>query len=403
MSIEIEAKPVFEKEGSRLEDRILDLLESPECDRVEGFFEKLEKLEQQEGERVYSEALYALTHLHFLPDEAREHLARIREHCGTFSRALGRETNFRVALLDYFVQVNRQMQNPIVLEIRIFRTTEERAFMDELTQLNNYRAFKTHLRREVLRAERYRSPLSLIIFDIDDFKHYNDRHGHSSGNEALTQVATILRENSREVDIVCRYGGEEFTLILPETDRDGALEMAERIRKRVEDQTFPDGGAQPCGLLTISGGISSYGMDAATEAELMAMADQALYLAKGSGKNRVELANRERRAYVRVSAEFTGTYWVLSAENRPFVARNISESGILFSTDKPLSVGTMLKLHAPMPGEDKVIECAARVVRVEENDAEGRYEVGACFIGLTPEQRRGLSLIVEKRESTKRD
>jgi diguanylate cyclase (GGDEF)-like protein len=387
---------VLEPEGSRLEDQILEMLENVELSKAEGFFEQLEKLEQEHGEEVYTEALYAITRLHFPPDEAHEHFQRIREHCQTFRRALGRETNFRVALLDYFVEVNRRMHNPIVLEIRIFRTAEERAFIDELTRLNNYRAFKSHLRRELHRAERYRTPLSLIILDIDDFKQYNDRHGHALGNEALSEVADLLRLNSREVDIVCRYGGEEFTMILPETDRDGAYEVAQRVRRCVESHIFPSEAGQPGGRLTISGGLSTYGIEASTEAELVSMADQALYVAKGSGKNRIEVANRERRAYVRVNADFTGTYWVVSTESRPFVARNISEGGILFSTDRPISVGSMLKLHASIPGERRAIECAARVVRVEMNGERGQYEVGACFIGLAPEQRRGLSLIVHR-------
>jgi len=374
-----------------LEDRIIDLLETEEPTRESRFFERVEKLEEEHGEIVYAAALHALTRLQFAPEEAREHWGRIRDHLAAFNRALGRETNFRVALMDYFVEIHRRLHNPILLEIRIFRRAEERALIDELTGLNNYRAFKLHLHREVRRARRYRSPLSLIIFDVDDFKRYNDRNGHARGNEALSRVAAVLRENSRETDLVCRYGGEEFTIILPETDREGAMMVAERIRVCLDRSSIFGEASQPGGKLTLSGGVATYGVGSEGEEDLVASADKALYMAKGAGKNRIEVFDRERRVHARVAAEFTGKYWVMSAEDRCFVTRNASEGGLLFSTEEAPAVGATLKLQIAVPGQDKPMVCAARVVRVEERRPNGGYEVGVAFFGIEGKDRRRLA------------
>lgn len=173
--------------------------------------------------------------------------------------------------------------------VRLHEQTVRLAVTDGLTALYNHRHFQERLRAEFKRARRLRHPLSLIMLDIDHFKHYNDTHGHQKGDFVLAEVAKILRGAARaEVDLVARYGGEEFCLLLPETGKDGALKTAERIRRRVQRAAFPGKEQQPLGRLTVSLGVATMTpRDTVTPEKLLARADAALYKAKHAGRNRV--------------------------------------------------------------------------------------------------------------------
>jgi diguanylate cyclase (GGDEF)-like protein/PAS domain S-box-containing protein len=167
---------------------------------------------------------------------------------------------------------------------------EELSITDGLTGLYNSRHFYSRVEEEMKRADRYGHPLSVLIADVDDFKHYNDTHGHPMGDSVLRDIASCLRKCMREQDLVARYGGEEFSIILPETDKDAAGRIAERIRKVVAAQPFPHQESQPGGNLTISLGVATFPRDAAEIRGLVGQADKALYRAKENGKNRVERA-----------------------------------------------------------------------------------------------------------------
>jgi diguanylate cyclase (GGDEF)-like protein len=125
------------------------------------------------------------------------------------------------------------------------------------------------------------------MIDIDHFKSYNDRHGHPKGDELLIKVAELVKEGLRKTDIAARYGGEEFAVILPETGKEGARLVAERLRKNVESYPFPGRESQPLGRLTLSVGVATYPEDADSVMRLVAKADENLYKAKDGGRNRV--------------------------------------------------------------------------------------------------------------------
>jgi diguanylate cyclase (GGDEF)-like protein len=167
----------------------------------------------------------------------------------------------------------------------LYERTRRIAITDQLTGLYNFGYFLDRLKEERARAERYQRLLSFIIFDLDHFKQYNDTHGHPAGNEVLRIIARILHEHSREGDIVARYGGEELVIILPETTRREATEVADRIRKMVETTSFPEMQSQPEGCITLSAGVATYPVDAGDEEELIRRADQSLYQAKRAGRN----------------------------------------------------------------------------------------------------------------------
>ena len=161
------------------------------------------------------------------------------------------------------------------------------ALTDELTGLKNLRYFEGRLDEELDRAVRYNYPFSLIVLDIDDFKHYNDYFGHPMGNVILRSVSAAVRDALRETDILVRYGGDEFVCILPLTGSTEAAEIAERIRGMVEGIEAPHGSEQPAGGITASAGVASFPTDVSDRDLLLQTADNRMYEAKRAGKNRV--------------------------------------------------------------------------------------------------------------------
>jgi diguanylate cyclase (GGDEF)-like protein len=125
------------------------------------------------------------------------------------------------------------------------------------------------------------------MLDLDDFKSYNDRHGHPAGDKLLVGVSQTIRESVRSIDVVSRFGGEEFAVLSPQTGRSAALTVAERVREAVYTHPYPYEEKQPLGAVSISAGVATYPDQAGSLKELLDNADRALYRAKGSGKNRV--------------------------------------------------------------------------------------------------------------------
>lgn len=165
---------------------------------------------------------------------------------------------------------------------RLFQKMEHQALTDGLTGCFNRRFFEIQLERDMHLATRMRQPVSLILLDIDHFKHVNDTHGHDAGDSALRILANALREEVRGVDTAARYGGEEFAIILPQAGREGAKVVAERLRSRIERTEVPG-----VGCITASLGVATFPNDASSRELLVTSADRALFLAKRTGRNRV--------------------------------------------------------------------------------------------------------------------
>ncbi len=159
---------------------------------------------------------------------------------------------------------------------------------DPLTGLLNRRYLEERLTEELNRSKRYSYSMSCLMIDIDDFKSYNDRNGHQAGDVALKITAHSLKAALRSADIACRYGGEEFCILLPQTSLSEAGVIAERMRQKVAETDYPYGKAQPRGTVSISIGISTFGKHIDTAESVIAAADRALYNAKRLGKNRIE-------------------------------------------------------------------------------------------------------------------
>jgi diguanylate cyclase (GGDEF)-like protein len=162
------------------------------------------------------------------------------------------------------------------------------SYVDDLTGIYNHRFFIQQLTMEVERRKRYATPLSLLMIDIDYFKNYNDTNGHLAGDQALRTIAMLIQQGVRQSDIVARYGGEEFSAILINSEKENAKRIAERVREIVAETRFPNENFQPNGDLTVSIGVGTFSPSISTLTDLIREADNALYRAKGAGRNRVE-------------------------------------------------------------------------------------------------------------------
>ncbi len=163
------------------------------------------------------------------------------------------------------------------------------AVTDGLTGVYNYQYFKHKLQQEIARSKRNGLPVSLLMMDIDRFKSINDRFGHQQGDRILKRFSVLLRENIRQTDLLARYGGEEFVVVLPDTDKESARWVAEKLRMLVE-KSCTTIEKLPQGAITISVGVAAHPADALTIDDLIRLSDQALYRAKGEGRNRTILA-----------------------------------------------------------------------------------------------------------------
>ena len=170
---------------------------------------------------------------------------------------------------------------------RQYKKISELATIDPLTKIFNRRKFIELLDMEVERSKKFDHYLSIILLDIDDFGHYNNTHGHPSGDQLLREFARILKEKTTSVDVVARYGGEEFIIILPALKPREAKEMGEKIRKAIEETYFEGEEMQPLGRVTASFGVATCMDKTLTKEELIREADKALYKSKAAGKNKV--------------------------------------------------------------------------------------------------------------------
>jgi len=176
--------------------------------------------------------------------------------------------------------------------VQLYQRMREMATRDELTGLWNRRHLAEQLDREIQRARRYGHPFAVALVDIDDFKAYNDAHGHLGGDEVLRQIAELLLRSTRRADVVARIGGEEFVIVLPESDAPGAAALAEKVREAVAAAPFPGRESQPGGRLTVTLGFACFPDDGQDATVLLELADRALYLGKHDGGNCVRPAPR---------------------------------------------------------------------------------------------------------------
>lgn len=284
---------MFERKVSKmLRQKIVDLL-NQEYTLGEVFFKKVDEIyetidDPKDKENFFSVLLYTLSHLEFTEDTAREHWLKIIERYKELSQKLGRNISIRTAVIDYFTYNNPSLKNPVVIEIFLYDSSEMKVYVDEMTGVYNYRYFRETLWSEVRRSERYNLVFSLALIDIDDTRRINLEYGEEKGNAIIKLLAKTLDLNKRAEDTVCRYGGDEFIILLPETSKSGAIAFASRIKRKFEEAL-----KEKNLKATISVGISEYPTDSRDPSVLVELADRALYTAKLKGKNRTIAWNKE--------------------------------------------------------------------------------------------------------------
>jgi diguanylate cyclase (GGDEF)-like protein len=218
-------------------------------------------------------------------DTARATFLALTGHQERLAAALGRPIGLKAVGMDLLENVERALKIEEDSATPSYWQLEQMAYRDQLTGLHNYRFFSNRLPEEVKRAKRYKHQLSLVMVDIDHFKKFNDTHGHQAGNTALQHLSKVMGETVRETDLVARYGGEEFALILPETTKRLAHEMAERVRANVEANPVLLGDHHH--RVTVSMGVATFPRDASAWQILVEVADKALYESKRNGRDRV--------------------------------------------------------------------------------------------------------------------
>jgi diguanylate cyclase (GGDEF)-like protein len=347
---------------------------------------------------LHSQIIHLLTHLECEEEEAQLHWKAIEEHRDRLSFLLDRDAGLQLAVLDYFFNLHPRLQNPKIMEIAAFLAKERDASTDNLTGLFNRNYFNTSLRRETLRAQRYGLTFSLVMLDIDDFKSVNDRHGHVVGDEALSACSHVIRRSVREIDVACRYGGEEFALILPETSRSGAFIVSDRIRTDVEllfsHELFRDRQLD----LSISGGVAIFPIDSSSEDGLVTMADQALYRSKKEGKNKITLHADEKRRSPRFETVRTMTFKAPTNEQLEALTsqtKNLSKDGALVESGVPLTIGTELSILIQQPHHKFTVK--GKVVRLEEyqHGSSKKYDVGIAFVADSEDELKQINRLTE--------
>lgn len=198
----------------------------------------------------------------------------------TAKKAVEERNRWKKKAINELEQVRKELESKQKELLELNETLQRLAITDELTGLHNRRSYSKSLSQNLSLYKRTSNPFSLLMIDIDHFKHINDTYGHLTGDQILKELALILEDQSREYDIVARYGGEEFALILPNTNMDDSIVIAERIRRSIEIATWT------IPSVTVSIGIAT-SMIGETKRAIQSRADEALYLSKNKGRNQI--------------------------------------------------------------------------------------------------------------------
>jgi diguanylate cyclase (GGDEF)-like protein len=381
---------ITREDADRLRDQLLRVLDE-DAHNTERLLRRLDSLTRESGIGAYAALLLILTHLTFDDEEARRQWEAILAQRDDLSRRLGRDVGLRVALLDYFMNVNRRLVQPTLIDLELSASTGEEEGVDPRTGLFNDRRFRAVLQRELRRARRYGEKTALVVVDLDRFRETNERFGERVGDRLLREVAILLGNNVRDIDVAARTAEDEFVLLLPATDRNGGLLVAERFRREAERYfAGRESGGRPVEL-TVSAGVACFPDDAPTPEAVLEHAAQALYQAKAGGRNTVAVYAPERRRYLRFELE-PGRFEVEVLEPRERAAgagRNLSRNGILFSSPEALLVGEEIEIRlvdAAAAPAGRTLRVRGRVVRLEELpvpsadvEAGDRFEVGVAL------------------------
>jgi len=267
---------------------------------------------------------------------------------------------------------------------------------DELTGCVNFRSTMELLGKEIARSQRYQKKFSIIMIDIDHFKRINDEHGHLAGNDALVAFAKLIKNSVRNIDVVCRYGGEEFIIILPESDSQQALAVLDRIRDNLEQTKIASAHLKKDKefSLKFSAGIAAFPYNAKDLKELIWVVDSALRQAKRRGKNRAVL---EKRRLIRLNPVSGTRIEVVGSSGKESVKgikiANISKEGMLLLSTQDI-LGEELLCRIYLPKGKPPFELTCKVKHKGKSESE-LYRIGVYFPDIPESSKEELSHCIE--------
>lgn len=267
--------------------RVIEIVSGDIVDHIQDDEYLLDSIGKKPG-TYYRDLIFALMQIRLPEDEAKRDWKEVLKHKYLLSEKLGRNVGIHVATLDYYTNIKKKVTNPKIISTHEYLDTASRAITDDLTKAYNRHFFEDEFRRLFLNARASGKIFSLIMLDLDHFKIYNDLNGHIQGDIALIEVVRILHAVCSKDDTVCRYGGEEFTVLLQSQPLNLALKTAENIKQALFDYRFVNEQSLPGGRLSASLGVTSYRSDVMSPQDMLEEADVALYRAKNSGRNRVK-------------------------------------------------------------------------------------------------------------------
>ncbi len=389
---------ITREDADHLRDQLLALL-AEDAHNTQRLLARLDAITRESGIGAHAALLLILTQLAFEEAEARRHWEAILAHGHQLARNLGREPGIRVAVLDYFMNINRRLVQPTLIELQMRESGFPEQDIDRTTGLATDRRFRSVLQNELRRARRYEQKASLVLVDVDHFAEINERFDPLVGDRLLRELAILLNNNIRDIDLAARPGEDEMAMLLPETGRNGALLVAERFRREVEAYFSGRESGERTVCMTISAGVACYPDDATTPETLLERAAQALYQAKASGRNAIQLYQPERRRYLRFELE-PGRFEVevLTPVDRAAHLKNLSRNGILFTSPESLDVGERIEIRLAEVEDEpgKAWRIRGTVVRLEQLPTDGtaaaevsdddgvdaepdRYEIGVAL------------------------
>ncbi len=340
------------------------------------FVYEFNMLAKKNGDVAYQEILQILADLDFEPGQAKIIWLEIIEHRDKISKSLDRKVSLITAISDFFCRSEDSLSNHKLVGINAYEKVMEDSTHDKLTGLFNRTYLKEVLNQHLSLAKRYNTELSLLFLDIDDFKEINDTLGHHSGDVVLKTIAGTIEKGMRGSDIKTRFGGDEFVVLMPNTDKINALLLAERLRKEIKETTIRirDESHQ----VTVSGGVANFPVDAGEAKNLLNLADSALYRAKGAGKDSISLFKKDKRRFLRI--KFNRAIKVKhlgfsSNSTQTGTSKDIAIGGILFENKESLDIGTKVQVSIPIAEDAAPLLLIGTIVRVEAF-GEDHYDIG---------------------------
>jgi len=379
-----------EKQADDVWQRALsEIFERPHM-RLDEVEESLRALNAaREDLEVYRNYFYLLAHLEFHEADAIKHWEGFKRYHLEFEKDLGRPIDTRVTTLSYFIDENKQLENPKIIEMKVFQRTQEKVILDDLTSLFNFRYFKQRIQAEMEGALHRGEELSLLIIDIDDFKHVNDAYGHLTGDGILRQIGQLIQVETSAYGSAFRYGGEEFAVIAPRLGKQEAHEVANRLCEKISEHEFVNENSNPRHKMSVTAslGVATYPQDCDDSQLLIGNADKALYNAKGSGKNIVCLFSENQRRFKRLTASIPGELANFSQSTTSIRTLNVSRGGIRFICGKDLPRQAIVKVKLEVEAQKDPVTLLCRIINKNSDVDSFVYGTEIASIGTRDRTR----------------